>query len=95
MKNLSDIELKKLAEKISITIQCSHVKYKKEEILLTASIGIINYVKTQKSHITLDELLDEADKAMYLSKQNGRNQVILKHIEEPPTDRLKMEIITV
>ena len=95
VKNLSDIELKKLAEKISITIQCSHVKYKKEEILLTASIGIINYVKTQKSHITLDELLDEADKAMYLSKQNGRNQVILKHIEEPPTDRLKMEIITV
>ena len=94
-KNLSDQELKTLAEKICFTVQSSHVQYKKEEIYLTISIGLINYVKNEKSKLSLDELLAEADKAMYISKRNGRNQVSTQQIESELSDQQKMETITV
>ena len=95
VKNLSDEELKTLAGKICFTVQSRPVVYKKQEIYLTASIGIINHVKTKTSKLTIDDLLDEADKAMYISKRNGRNQVITQDVEVESKDQLKMETITV
>ncbi|MDD3204674.1 MAG: GGDEF domain-containing protein [Lachnospiraceae bacterium] len=40
---------------------------------ITISIGIAEY----KSGMTAQELFDNADKAMYLAKKNGRNQVVV------------------
>lgn len=41
------------------------------KIKITASFGVASY----DQHITLDESIKKADKGLYLSKSNGRNQV--------------------
>lgn len=48
---------------------------------ITVSIGVTEYKDTCK---TLDALLDRADKAMYIAKNSGRNQV---HVWQAETDR--------
>jgi len=95
VKNLSDQELISLAEKIRYTVESSHIQFKKKEIHLTLSIGLINYVKNIKSNLNLDELLVKADNAMYISKRNGRNQVSVHRIETELSGLHKMETITV
>lgn len=41
------------------------------EFIISASIGIAHY---PKDATTIDELLQLADTALYVSKRNGRNQ---------------------
>ncbi len=95
VKDLSDKELTDLAEKIRSGVENSHVQFKKTEIHLTISLGLINYVKNKNSTLTLDELLSSADSAMYISKRNGRNQVSVHRVEAEFSDIQKMETITV
>lgn len=95
VKNLNDYDLRGLAEKIRYTVERSPFNFKEKEIDLTVSVGLINYTKNKKSTLTFDQLLVHADKAMYISKRNGRNQVSIHQIEEKSTDNLKMETITI
>jgi diguanylate cyclase (GGDEF)-like protein len=44
----------------------------KDSSAITVSVGVAEYTSSCKS---LDVLLDRADKAMYISKNSGRNQV--------------------
>ena len=44
------------------------------EINITVSIGVVSYPETTRD---VDILLEQADKALYASKRNGRNQVSL------------------
>ena len=50
----------------------------------TASIGVASY---PKDAIQLDELLHCADKAMYLAKENGRDQVVIYESDPAPRRR--------
>lgn len=70
---LDDAEALKIAERVRDRIEDYH--FEGEELQpagkLTVSLGI----SLNSSHKTLDQLIGEADQALYQSKHNGRNQL--------------------
>jgi diguanylate cyclase (GGDEF)-like protein len=58
--------LQSIIKKTSIVFEGSRIKY-------TISIGI--FMNFSNNEISLEEGLQKADKALYLSKKNGRNQI--------------------
>ena len=63
-----------LAERIRKKIECQVMSYESVSIKITASFGLSQYNDSLKS---VTAWIDSADKALYLSKNNGRNQVCL------------------
>jgi diguanylate cyclase (GGDEF)-like protein len=61
-----------IAERIRKAIDNSSFDYKGNHVSSTVSIGIASFPESSNN---IDELLDKADKAMYRSKKQGRNQV--------------------
>lgn len=64
-----------VAERIRKTIEKHSMDIQENSIHITASLGVVVHTPTEK--ITIDELLDRADQAMYIAKRAGRNQVHL------------------
>ncbi len=62
-----------LADKIRRVIEDNHVPYGDFEIKITCSMGIGSIPEC--SVLSEDDLLYKVDKALYLSKENGRNQI--------------------
>ncbi|KOS68265.1 hypothetical protein AEA09_06650 [Lysinibacillus contaminans] len=60
----------KIAERIRREIETNPYEMKDKLIHITVSIGIAEYGRLS----TFEELLDEADKALYVAKESGRNQ---------------------
>ena len=60
-----------VAERIRATVEAHSFIYENKKILVTISIG----VSTRVQGDTWETMYDRADKALYLSKQNGRNRV--------------------
>ncbi len=69
--DLNDAEI--LANKIRIKVENSNLRIKKnnQKISLTISAGVAKY----KLGETMEELIDRSDKALYSSKNTGRNKV--------------------
>ncbi|MDB4837421.1 diguanylate cyclase [Marinomonas sp.] len=64
-----------LAETLRESIEKSSVlSSENEKVMFTASIGIA-YKEAKTSYCTVEELLNKADKALYLSKNEGKNKV--------------------
>jgi diguanylate cyclase (GGDEF)-like protein len=63
----------KIAERIRSTIAKSEIKYKEHTISLTISCGVACYEKDLD--VSAEAMIDRADKALYRSKQEGRNRV--------------------
>jgi len=59
-----------VAERIRSAVEDSALTYNSEKLHVTVSIGATQLVKDEDSNA----FLKRADKAMYLSKENGRNQ---------------------
>ncbi len=68
-------DTKVVADRIRSLIEQNDVKYIDNRIHVTVSIGVVSFPETQISK--LDDLVKFADKAMYKSKQGGRNRVSL------------------
>ncbi len=60
-----------VAERIRQTIEMHQFLFNEHNIKVTISIGVAE----KKENETWDNLYNRADKALYLSKQNGRNKV--------------------
>jgi len=74
LKNTDASNAFKVVEKIRKFIEQAYFDYKDVKIKITASFGgysIINRV------MTIDELINEADKNLYLAKNSGRNKTII------------------
>ncbi len=71
---------KKFAEYLREKLKNSILIYKTNEILLTASIGISRLDLKQPQ--SFDELLVEADRALYLAKRTGRNKSVTYDAEK-------------
>ena len=61
-----------LAERIRKAIEQTEISYGNYRFRLTVSVGVAGYSVVNGT----DGLLDDADKALYVAKQNGRNRVI-------------------
>ena len=67
-------ELAKLINRVLDSIKCCEIQTPEKNITqLSFSAGIVEYTK---QGMTLDELLSNADKALYFAKATGRGQVI-------------------
>ncbi|MFA5360641.1 MAG: GGDEF domain-containing protein [Candidatus Paceibacterota bacterium] len=64
-----------LAEKIADKIRKKIDGCVFNGLKITVSIGVLSYTKES----SLEELIDEADRLMYLAKKRGKNQVISKY----------------
>ena len=64
-----------VAEKLRKKIQDTPIKLANEAILITISIGISSIPGISQQITTAQELFDQADKALYFSKQTGRNRI--------------------
>lgn len=65
----------KIAERIRKSVQDDVLAYEGQELSVTISIGVAKY--DGERDIAGKYLVDRADKALYLSKQEGRNRVTL------------------
>jgi diguanylate cyclase (GGDEF)-like protein len=63
----------KIAERIRSTIETSVIEYKEHTINLTISCGVVCFDK--RLDVSAELMIDRADKALYRSKQEGRNRV--------------------
>lgn len=61
-----------VAERIRKAIADAHYTYKNTEMSVTTSFGLTSLNSRDKS---VEEMIDEADKALYVAKRKGRNQV--------------------
>jgi diguanylate cyclase (GGDEF)-like protein len=60
-----------VAEDVRKQFEQSQMLYKKKKISVTVSIGISSFLKQK----TLEQIICQADAAMYYAKQHGRNMV--------------------
>lgn len=87
MPNTTLDEAAILAERLRKVVEAFVFDVKNKKIKITASFGVVNYVSEAD---TLDRLMTYADKALYHSKQRGRNQVT--HFS--PKDMAAKEILS-
>jgi diguanylate cyclase (GGDEF)-like protein len=73
LKGRSALEGEVLANKIRSYIEAHPFKWKEGEIPVTVSMGVAEV--THETGTTLYQLLNQADKALYSAKENGRNRV--------------------
>ena len=66
-----DDEVLKIAQNIVLKLQKPYI-FDTEIDYISASVGITKNIISR--HQTVPSILKEADKAMYISKMNGRNQ---------------------
>lgn len=73
LHQVDEAEALKVAEKLRILIKASHLKMKDENLNITVSIGVSLF----KDQTELKKAIKEADMAMLIAKQQGKNQVVL------------------
>lgn len=86
LPNTSSSDAYIACERLREQVEQSHIKIASEQnidsvINITVSVGL---VLAGNDYLTIDELLKQADSALYFAKENGRNQVIdVKTITTP------------
>ena len=74
LPNTRAVDAAILAERLRIGIESGHCLSEQVTISITASLGVAEFVSEMNS---LDDLLRDADIAMYEAKNSGRNKVII------------------
>ena len=71
--NVTSEKLAAIAEELRSRIEQEDIQIGQQSIKITASLGIISI--TSDRHLSPDQALHQADEALYLSKNKGRNRV--------------------
>jgi diguanylate cyclase (GGDEF)-like protein len=71
-----------LAQRLRLAVEKMETPYKKHRIGVTISVGISDRKSPRQA---LPQVVHAADKALYLAKENGRNQVRFMRIREQKT----------
>jgi diguanylate cyclase len=79
LTNTSADNAKIFAERLRQNIEKMEVKYEALHIKITISIGICEFHESLINH---EKWIEEADKALYLCKEHGRNQTRIKRFSE-------------
>lgn len=83
VSNPTEKGLEKLAERVRQSVEQAEVIFEGKRIPITASIGAAIVLPARNDLNVGTTLVGEADKAMYLSKKNGRNQVHILSLISP------------
>ena len=75
LNNTGKKEAMMVAERIRRNIELHDFYYQNQHMHVTISIGVTVFSTDNNPITSAKELVDQADKALYLSKRNGRNQV--------------------
>lgn len=62
----------KVAERVRISVQKSYVIFKRKKLGVTVSLGITQF--NPAVDVTTNNIIERADKALYISKEQGRNR---------------------
>ena len=73
LRSIDDKQSLAVAERIRQAVEACQIKAAEVIIKVTISVGVA--ILKSKQHSQLTELLENADKQLYLAKENGRNQV--------------------
>jgi diguanylate cyclase (GGDEF)-like protein len=76
-----------IAERLRHTIESMEIQAKPHEMIsVTISIGVACLQAMEKNHISLESFIEEADKALYKAKEDGRNctRSLYKNLEFNP-----------
>ena len=71
--NVTAEKLALIAEELRLRIEKENIRIGTQAITITASLGIITITGDQ--HLSPDQAIHQADEALYLSKNKGRNRV--------------------
>ncbi|MGJ8662582.1 MAG: GGDEF domain-containing protein, partial [Marinicella sp.] len=77
--NTNPEEAKQHAEKIRIAINKTNTFYHGSVVKFTVSIGVFG---TPDKNQTLEQMVKQADLALYSAKNSGKNQVTLQAVHE-------------
>jgi two-component system cell cycle response regulator len=66
-----------IAEKIRKLVEERIFAYEDIKIKITASLGAYSIINTTDMKLTIDELINKADKNLYLAKNGGRNKTVI------------------
>ncbi len=72
LPNTDSTEALQIAERISVLIRNSTMVFEEKKISITVSIGVSS---KNEGLVNLDELIKDADNALYTAKDSGRNRV--------------------
>jgi len=73
LPNMDEEHALKAAEKVRKIVENMNIEITESEISITASFGVASLIQQDKG---IDELIDRADKNLYLAKESGRNRVV-------------------
>jgi diguanylate cyclase (GGDEF)-like protein len=73
VKDCDTRSLLSLAEKVRCSLQTQPIFYKGQEVHITASLGAAIAHQGE----SIEHVIERADKAMYLAKEQGRNKALL------------------
>lgn len=75
LSNCDRLGAKKVAEEIRSQMEGLHLKFDNVVIPVTVSIGYTSAALSSENSSCIDDIVIEADKALYAAKRNGRNRV--------------------
>lgn len=78
-------EARKTVERLRTAVEEIVIKHHPEELRITMSFGV---AERSPEHETIDDLMKDADNALYQAKEQGRNRVVL-HRPAPPDGELR------
>jgi diguanylate cyclase (GGDEF)-like protein len=76
LPNTTEKTAKIMAERLRKLVELDAVQYEDIKIKVTISIGIAQFTKDYRESVLW---VEDADKALYLAKEGGRNKVMLAH----------------
>ena len=73
LSNADEAASERVAEKIRTACECAAVRYEDKTMRFTVSLGIYT---AAAPHMTIDELIEQADRNLYTAKKSGRNRTV-------------------
>lgn len=77
MENVSEDAAKAMTERLLLAVENTDVLFENQFVNVTISVGMATWNSTQN----LDQLLQEADHALYQAKREGRNRVAYASVD--------------
>lgn len=75
MPETGEVHALRALERLRAAVEQMPVETPRGQVSLTISAGVTRVASLAETDLTLEALLDQADRALYQAKQNGRNQV--------------------